>query len=67
MGSDDFGKLASTPLTKAGRDDPAVMGGLLREIVVEMDEHTLEWPAVGADSPIGFLINRIRTVRGEQG
>jgi hypothetical protein len=45
-----FSKSAAT-LAWAGRDDANVMEGLLREVAVELEPHTLEWLTEGAEPP----------------
>ncbi|MFD2419010.1 hypothetical protein [Amycolatopsis pigmentata] len=65
LSSEDFSRFAAV-LASAGHGDARKMEGLLREAVVELEPHTLEWLAVGAESPVGFLTNRVRRARYEQ-
>ncbi|SDD88138.1 hypothetical protein SAMN05216174_12114 [Actinokineospora iranica] len=53
-------------LGRLGRDDAAAIEGLLREAVVELEPHKLEWLAEGAESPAGFLVSRVRRAYEEQ-
>jgi hypothetical protein len=65
LGCKDFGTLAAT-LARTGRDDVDRMEGLLREAVVQLEPHTLEWLAEGAESPAGYLTNKVRRAHSEQ-
>ncbi|MFJ8963205.1 hypothetical protein ACIRG5_27840 [Lentzea sp. NPDC102401] len=65
LGCKDFTTLAFT-LARAGRDDANKMEGLLREVAVELEPHTLEWLAAGAESPAGYLTNKVRRAHREQ-
>lgn len=65
LGCKDFSTLASA-LAWAGRDDVDRMEGLLREAVVQLEPHTLEWLAEGAESPAGYLTSKVRRAHREQ-
>jgi hypothetical protein len=65
LSSDSFGKLVDA-VAWAGRNDTRRMEGVLREVVVELEPSTLEWLAEGAESPVGYLISRVRRVGREQ-
>ena len=65
LGCKDFGTPAAT-LARAGRDDGDRMEGLLREAVVQLEPHTLEWLAEGAESPAGYLTSKVRRAHSEQ-
>lgn len=65
LGCKDFNKLAAA-LAWAGRDDTDRMEGLLREAAVQLEPHTLEWLAAGAESPAGYLTNKVRRAHKEQ-
>lgn len=65
LGCKDFGTLAAA-LAQAGRNDADRMEGLLREAIVQLEPHTLDWLAEGAESPAGYLMNKVHRAHREQ-